>query len=59
MNTFEILILTLIYAKIPKKFSFNFSRILFSALGHSSMYYGEEGTIRIQREPIHIHDDLQ
>ena len=23
------------------------------------MYYGEEGTIRIQREPIHIHDDLQ
>ena len=23
------------------------------------MYHGEKGTIRIQREPIHIHDDLQ
>ena len=51
--------MTLIYVKTLKTFSFIFSRILFSALGHSSMYHGEKGTIRIQREPIHIHDDLQ
>ena len=54
-----IIILTVIYANSPKTFSCIFSRILFFALGHSSMYYGEKGTIRIQREPIHIHDDLQ